>query len=178
MVLFLVDHVLNVLTLLLLFHLLDLKELIVNHFVSVIEDPLSDLVHIYLFGLLSSLSCILLLLFIEFDSFLHCIQLLLLPLHEYILLAVVTLEGIHLTLLLQYLLLVVSHFLGSLFLKFTVILALFLNLLHHSDFLCLHLLNLSIQGLELQLLLVERLLHLLLLSLFLFYLFQFKLGLI
>ena len=82
----------------LLLQLLELKELVVDHLLCVVEDPLPDLVHINLLCLLPCLGCIFLLLFVDLGSLLHSVDFLLLTLHEDVLLPVVSLKGVHLTL--------------------------------------------------------------------------------
>jgi hypothetical protein len=136
--LLLIDYVLNLLALLLLFICFNLQELIIDHLLSVLYDPLLDLAHINLFTLLPRLGRICPLLLIQLSTLLHSNQLFLLPFHIYFLLAIFSFQRIVLPLCFQNGPLVICYFFSPLLFQVCQIRALFLYFLHHCHFLGLH----------------------------------------
>ena len=157
--------------LVLLLDLLDLHELIVSHFICIFEDPLSDFFRVDFLALLADLGCISSFLLVKLGSFLHGDNFLVLTLRLDVCLRFLTLHLIKFSLLLLNFAFHISFFFGSLLQKLSLVVALFLNPLHHRDLLRFHLLDLGLHRFRLKFLLVQglrqlRLLTLLLLELF------------
>ncbi len=163
---------LNLLALVLLLDFLNLHELVVYHLLRVLNDPLSYLSRVYLFGLLTDFGCIFFLLLVYFLPLLHGYDFFVLPLCLDVSLCLFALYSVDLSLLLLNFALQISVLLCLHLLHLGPILCLFFNFLHHGDFLSLHFADLVFHGLSFQLLAIESLCQLRLLSLLLLQFFQ------
>ena len=177
---FLFDLLLNLSALILLLHLLNLHELIVYHFLSVLKDPFSDCGSVDSLGLLALLRRICFLLLVHSGAPLHGDDFFVLSLRLDVRLRLFTLHRIELTLLSCKFTLQISFLLGLLLLDFSTVLCLLLNLLHHGDLLSFHLANLKFHLLSLLFLAGQSLrqLRLLLRLLLEFFQFYLQLGLL
>lgn len=172
---FLLNLLLYLSTLILLLHLFNLHELVVDHLLSILEDPFSDCGSVDSLRLLALLRRICLLLLVHSRTSLHRDNLFVLPLRLDVRLVLFTLHYIELTLLSCKLPLHFSLLFGLLLLHFSSVLRFLLDPLHHGDFLSLHLADLKFHLLCLLFLLGQSLRELCLLLRLLLELFQFEL---
>ena len=128
--------------------------MIVDHLLSVLNDPLTNLASVNLLVFLACLRCISLLLLVHSLPFLHGRELFSLALCLYIGLILLSLDCVQLSLLSRNLALQVRLLFSTGFLYFSTILSLLFNLLHHGDLLGLHLADFLLHRLSLQLLLI------------------------
>ena len=150
-----------------LYNHLALKLLISQHLLCVLNDPVLQVLNIYVLLLVAFLLPIYLFLFVRF-GFLHkCTELFLSSLGYLLFLFIFSFQHLYLAILLQILWLHLHQLFHSVCLPLAVFLTFFLHLLHQDYFLCLHPLYLTLESLYFHLLCRALLLHSLLLPFFL-----------
>lgn len=174
---FILNLLLNLSTLILLLHLFNLHELVVDHLLGVLKYPFPDCGSVDALRLLALLRRIRLLLLVRPCTSLHGDNLFVLPLRLDVRLVLLTLHYIELTLLSCKLPLHFGFLFGLLFLNLSSVLRLLLDPLHHGDFLSLHLADLMLHVLRLLFLLGQSLRQLCLLPRLPLEFFQFDLQL-
>lgn len=140
---------------LLLFNLLDLHELVVDHFVGVLKDPLPDLPCVDLLALLSNFGGVFALLLIGLGPLLHRYHFFVLTLRLNVSFVLFALHDIELSLLLLDLPLKVGLLLCLLLLELGSVVVLLFKLLHHLNFRSFHALQLLLHRLRLHFLRVQ-----------------------